>query len=183
MKAVKDNEKMKVPGESITWWYKDEEYTTAGTYTFNITEPSQVYISLIGGGGGSAQVDGYGDPYSDTARTNHYGHSGGNGGRFEGWANLGVGTLQIKVGAVGTNRAGQGVAAGNGGDSYAVYTPENGTPVEIARARGGHSGYPDGSTYMVDVPGGTVTYDPNYFSKIEIAQTGASGHYLWVVHI
>lgn len=172
-----------MPSESTIGYYKENEYTTAGTYTYNITTAGNYLITLIGGGGGSAQVDGGVDSYSDTDWSYHYGHSGGNGGRFEGWANLGVGTLSITIGAVGTNRAGKGNTSGNGGDSYAIYTPENGSPVEIARAGGGHSGYPEGSSFGATVPGGTVTYNSNYFTQIIMAQQGTSGKRVWTVHI
>ena len=164
-------------------YYKAYDYTTPGTYTFNIEKSGLYLITLIGGGGGSAQTDGGTDNYADTGWANHYGHNGANGGIFQGYANLTSGTLTITVGAVGTNLAGKGNAAGNGGDSYAIYTPLSGDPIEIARAGGGHSGFPEGSNYSVDVPGGIVTYDFTFFEKIVKVETGKPGKLVWVVHI
>ncbi len=71
---------------------------------------------------------------------------------------------------------------GNGGDSYAIFTPENGQPVEIARACGGKSGYPDGDNYQVAITGGAVTYNSKYFEKVFLAQTGESSIVKWSVH-
>lgn len=164
-------------------YYKAYDYSTAGTYTFNIERSGLYLITLIGGGGGSAQTDGGTDAYADTGWANHYGHNGGNGGIFQGYANLASGTLTITVGAVGKNLAGKGNAAGNGGDSYAIYTPLSGDPIEIARAGGGHSGYPDGSNYTVNVPGGTITYNATFFEKIVKIETGKPGKLVWMVHI
>jgi hypothetical protein len=161
-------------------YYTEDEYTTSGTYTYSVTG-GKYQIHLVGGGGGSAQTDGGTDSYSDTSWAWHYGKSGSNGGTFDGLAVLPKGTLEIVVGAVGTNVAGKGVASGNGGDSYAIFTPENGEPVEIARACGGKSGYPDGSNYQTAVEGGKVTYNPDYFEVVDIAQQGMSGILKWSV--
>ena len=165
-----------------TIYYKEQEYTSSGTYTYNI-EGGTYRINLVGGGGGSAQTDGGTDSYTDTAYANHYGNDGANGGIFEGIASLPKGTLKITVGAVGTNQAGKGVASGNGGDSYAVFTPDGGTAVEIARARGGKSGYPTGDNYKVNVAGGTVTYNSSYFTKVNYAIKGIDGTLIWSVKI
>ena len=173
---------MKAYKKCKTIYYKENQYTSSGTYTYNIT--GGLYrINLIGGGGGTGQTDGGTDKYSDTAYANHYGNNGADGGMFEGLASLPKGTLKITVGAVGTNRAGKGVASGHGGDSYAVFTPENGQAVEIARAKGGHSGYPDGDTYKVAVSGGAVTYNSSYFVKIYAATKGVDGTLQWSVKI
>ena len=172
-----------MPEENTVGYYKGQDYTTAGTYTYNITRAGKYRITLIGGGGGSAQVDGGTDPYSDTGWSWHYGHNGANGGVFEGWARLEPGTLTIVVGSVGANRAGKGSAAGNGGDSYAIYTPTGGSPVEIARAYGGHSGYPDGSSFGEEVLGGGTWHNPSYFSSIVKMQNGSNAYLIWSVRI
>lgn len=155
--------------------------TTAGTYTYSV--PSGLYnITLVGGGGGSAYTDGGRDNYSDTAWAHHYGKNGAGGGIFKGIARLPKGTLSVTVGAVGVNQAGEGEASGNGGDSYAIFTPENGQPVEIARACGGKSGYPDGDNYQVTITGGAVIYNSKYFEKVILAQTGESSTLKWSVY-
>lgn len=172
--------KLKALIDKRTLYTKDTEYTTADTYTQEITGGAY-RINLVGGGGGSAYTDGGTDSYSDTNWAWHYGKSGSNGGTFDGLAVLPKGTLSITVGAVGTNQAGKGDASGNGGDSYVIFTPENGEPVEIARAYGGKSGYPDGSNFQTAVEGGKVTYNPDYFDSVDVAQQGMSGVLKWSI--
>jgi hypothetical protein len=163
-------------------YYKQNEYTIAGDYTIDIKTDGIYKLTVIGGGGGSGQVDGGVDAYGDTARTNHYGHDGGCGGIFVGYALLTKGTLSITVGNVGLNRAGKDVATGHGGDSYVVFTPEGGEPIEIIRACGGHSGFHE-TTFTYEVDGGVVTFNPDYIVKVLQANKGRNGRYNWVVHL
>ena len=173
---------MKAIVKPTTIYGKTTEYTTNGTYTFNIENGGLYNIELIGAGGGSAYTDGSTDSYSDTAWAQHYGKSGGNGAIFEGVARLSKGTLSITVGKVGANLAGKGNTAGDGGDSYIIFTPANGEPVEIVRAGGGKSGYPSGDTYQIDVEGGNVTYNSDYIVKIMQNTKGKNGTLKWSVH-
>lgn len=161
-----------------TIYYIKKEHTEAGEYTVNVETEGLYKLTVIGGGGGSAYVDGGSDSYADTSRAWHYGHDGGCGGTFVGYARLTKGTLTITVGAVGANMAGKGNTAGHGGDSYVVFTPENGEPIEIIRACGGHSGFHD-SSFNQPVAGGEVTYDPNYIEKVVQADKGADGILRW----
>lgn len=185
IQAWNDNGTYKALKKTQRVYYKlIGEYTTAGTYNYTITDTMDCLIELIGGGGGSAQVDGGVDPYSDTAFSWHYGHNGANGGYFKGIAHLTPGTLSITVGAVGTNNAGKGVTSGNGGDSYAIFTPTGGSAVEIARAGGGHSGYPDSEYFYDSTSGGTVTYNSTYITKVIKSNRGSnSGSVTWTIRI
>ena len=158
-------------------------YNSEGTHILGI-EAGTYRFTVIGGGGGSAQVDGGTDEYTDTVWAHHYGHNGAAGGVFEGYLQLPKGTLSILTGAVGINLAGKGNTAGNGGDSYVIFVPEgSSTGTEIVRAGGGHSGYPEGNSFMAPTPGGTVTYDSNYVTEVIKAQPGADGLSTWVVFI
>lgn len=170
--------KTKASIKSQRIYYKSNEYTEAGEYTVDIVTEGLYKLTVIGGGGGCAYVDGGKDGYSDTSRAWHYGHDGGYGSSFIGYANLTKGTLTITVGVAGVNYAGQGVATGHGGDSYVTFTPENGEPVEIIRAGGGHSGF-HASSFTANVAGGEVTYDPTYIEKVVQANKGADGTLRW----
>lgn len=159
----------------------------AGEYTINIIAPSEVEITLVGGGGGSGQVDGGTDSYSDTAWAEHYGHNGGGGGYFHGIAHLTKGTLKVTVGGAGVSQLGSSYdpnAVGYAGeDSYAVFTPENGSPVEIARAKGGQCGSPYPPSYSALAEGGKVTYNSSYFPNPVEAIAGEDGGIPWAIHI
>ena len=156
-------------------------YNTPGTYTYNIVQAGNYLITLVGGGGGAAYTDGGLDSYSDTAWAHHYGKNGAGAGHFEGLAKLTPGTLQITVGSVGTNCAGKDVSSGNGQDSFIIFTPENQQPIEIARAYGGLSGYPSGSSYNISIPGSGVWYNELYFDKVYVARVGEDSTLRWYV--
>lgn len=180
-----------VPDTLITYslaysqsFIQDQEYPLPNTYHIPIVRDCDVTIELIGGGGGAGISDGGIDQYSDTSWGNHYAHDGAGGGYFKGTAHLSKGVLDLTVGSAGIFGAGKGNTSGHGGDSYAVFTPSRGAPIEIARASGGHSGYPDGSSFYASVPGGSVTYNSAYIDSVIEVVEGTSGNiYPTVIYI
>lgn len=156
---------------TITNTVYSELMDVADTYTFQIEKDCEIVIELIGGGGGAFHYD--------TGGSYHWGFNGGGGAIFKGIAKLTKGTLTIVVGEAGLNAHNVPNTDGKaGGDSYATFTPEGGSSVEIARAGGGDYSYTDFLDQNRDpnsiIYGGQVTYDADYFPEVLINLSGVN---------